>query len=53
VGNVTGNAPPPRPLLMRAMTASSAAAPPPAAEPGETTLEVSVDADVVLSRNPP
>lgn len=52
VGNVTGNTPPPRPFVMRAATAA-AAAPAPAAEPGETTLEVSVDADVVLSRNPP
>jgi len=51
VGNVTGSNPP-RPLLMRAMTAA-AAGPAPAAEPGETMLEVSVDADVVLSRNPP
>ena len=53
VGNVTGNAPPPRPLMMRAVSAAPAAAPPPAAEPGETTLGVAVDADVVLSRNPP
>ena len=50
VGNIAGNAPP-RPFLMR--SAAPAAAPAPAAEPGQTTLEVSVDADVVLSRNPP
>lgn len=53
VGNVTGNAPPPRPL-MRAMAAAPASSPPPpAAAPGEATLGVNVDADVVLSRNPP
>jgi len=52
VGNVTGNTPP-RPLLMRAMTAAAPAAPPPAAEPGDTTLQVTVDADVVLSRYRP
>jgi len=52
VGNVSGNAPP-RPFLMRAAASAAAAEPPPAAAPGETTLEVSVEADVVLSRNPP
>jgi uncharacterized protein len=52
VGNVTGNVPP-RPFMLKAMSAGAAAPPPPAAEPGRTTLEVSVDADVVLSRNPP
>jgi len=52
VGNVSGSIQP-RPLLMRAAAANEAAAPPPAAAPGETTLEVNVDADVVLSRNPP
>ncbi|MBV8534990.1 MAG: SIMPL domain-containing protein [Alphaproteobacteria bacterium] len=52
VGNVSGNAPP-RPFLMRAAAPAAATAPAPAAEPGEATLEVSVDADVVLSRNPP
>lgn len=53
VGNVTGNNPP-RPFLMRAtVTPAPAAAQPPAAAPGETTLEVNVDADVALSRNPP
>lgn len=52
VGNVTGNNPP-RPLLMRAMTAAAPTAPPPAAEPGDTTLQVTVDADVVLSRYRP
>jgi predicted secreted protein len=52
VGNVSGNAPP-QPFLMRTAAPAAAAAPPPAAQPGETTLEVSVDADVVLSRNPP
>lgn len=52
VGNVSGNLPP-RPVLMRAMTAASPATPPPSAEPGNTTLQVTVDADVVLARNPP
>lgn len=52
VGNVTGPVPP-RPLMMRAMAAASPAAPPPVAEPGEATLQVAVDADVVLARNPP
>lgn len=50
VGNVSGNVPP-RPLFTSAMARETA--PPPAAEPGETTLTVTVDADVVLSRNPP
>jgi predicted secreted protein len=53
VGNVGGNVSP-RPVLMRTMAApASSSSPPPAAEPGKTTLEVSVDADVMLSRNPP
>jgi predicted secreted protein len=47
VGNVTGAGTPIRPLqMMRA--AAAAPAPPPAAEPGETTLEVAVSAEVVL-----
>lgn len=50
VGNVSGNQPPPRPLLMAARAEAAA---PPAAEPGETTLTVTASADVVLSRNPP
>ncbi|HEX9465798.1 MAG TPA: SIMPL domain-containing protein [Alphaproteobacteria bacterium] len=47
IGNVTGAGTPIRPLqMMRA--AAAAPAPPPAAEPGETTLEVAVSAEVVL-----
>jgi len=45
VGNVSSGGPAPRPRLMTAMAAE---APPPAAAPGETTLQVNVNADVVL-----
>ena len=45
VGNVSSGGPSPRPRLMSAMAAE---APPPAAAPGETTLQVNVNADVVL-----
>jgi uncharacterized protein len=38
----------PRPMMMRAEAAGAAAAPP-VAEPGETTVRVSVDAEVVLA----
>jgi len=45
VGNVSTGGQPPRPRLMTAMAAE---APPAAATPGETTLQVNVNADVVL-----
>ncbi len=45
VGNVSAGGQPPRPLLRQAMAAEAA---PPAATPGETTLQVNVNADVVL-----
>lgn len=51
VSNVSGSQPPPRPFLMGAM-AKEAVTPVPA-EPGVTTLTVTANADVVLSRNPP
>jgi uncharacterized protein len=51
VGNVSGRQPP-RPFLMRS-AAMPAAAPPPSAEPGDTTLQVTVDADIVLTRKAP
>jgi uncharacterized protein len=48
VGNVDGGRPPPVP--MRAMLAQgSAPMPPPAAEAGDATVQVTVDADVVLA----
>jgi predicted secreted protein len=51
VGQVGGPMPP-RPMVMRAEAA--APAPPPAAEPGETTVRVSVDAEIILvPRNRP
>ena len=46
VGNVDGGRGP-RPVMMRAAMAAQAA-PPPTAEPGETTLQVSVDADILI-----
>lgn len=50
VGQVGGQMPP-RPMMMRA---EAAAAPPPVAEPGETTVRVNVDAEIVLApRSPP
>jgi len=42
----TGGGPGPRPMMMRAEAAGGAA--PPVAEPGETTVRVSVDAEAVL-----
>jgi uncharacterized protein len=45
VGNVTGTQPGPRIFAEKMVTASS---PPPVAEPGEATVTVTVDADVVL-----
>jgi len=46
VGNVGGD----RPIPIRAMTMASAAAPaPPVGEAGDTVVQVSVDADVVLA----
>jgi uncharacterized protein len=45
IGNVSGE----RPIPIRAMTMAAAApAPPPVAEAGDTTVQVSVDADIVL-----
>lgn len=45
VGNVSGD----RPIPIRAMTMAAAApAPPPVAEAGDTTVQLSVDADIVL-----
>jgi predicted secreted protein len=49
VGNVTGDHGP-RPMM--AMRATAAAAPPPVAEPGETTVQVTVDGDAVLAPRP-
>lgn len=49
VGQVGGQMPP-RPVLMRAEAASAAA--PPVGEPGETTVRVSVDAEVILAPRP-
>jgi predicted secreted protein len=46
VGNVGGDRPP-RPVMMREAMAASTM-PPPVAEPGETTVQVTVEADVVL-----
>lgn len=46
VGQVDGTMPP-RPLMMRAEAASAAA--PPVAEPGESTIRVTVDAEIVLA----
>ncbi len=48
LGNVGGNVPQPRPMLMRAEAMAAASAAPPSAEPGETTVQISVEADVVL-----
>jgi predicted secreted protein len=42
-----GGGPGPRPMMMRAEATSSAA--PPVAEPGETTVRISVDAEAVLA----
>lgn len=47
VGQVGGQMPP-RPMLMQA-EARAAAASPPAAEPGETTVRVNVDAEIILA----
>jgi predicted secreted protein len=47
VGNVNSN-PGPRPMMAR-MAPSAASAPPPVAEPGETTVQVTVEADVLLA----
>jgi uncharacterized protein YggE len=45
IGNVSGE----RPIPIRAMAMAAAApAPPPVAEAGDTTVQVSVDADIVL-----
>lgn len=45
VGNVSGG---PRPLAMMRAVAAPAGAPPPSAQAGESTLEVTVSADVVM-----
>jgi predicted secreted protein len=48
VGNVGGDQPPPIRMRAVAMAASPAAAPPPAAEAGDATVAVTVDADILL-----
>jgi uncharacterized protein len=48
IGNVDGSRPPPMPMRKFEM-AASAAMPPPAAEVGDATVQVTVDADVVLA----
>lgn len=47
VGNVSGERPP-VPFMGKAMGANAAPMPPPAAEAGDATVQVSVDADVLL-----
>jgi uncharacterized protein len=47
VGNVDGGRPPPMP--MQRMRAEAAAMPAPVGEPGDATVQVTVDADVVLT----
>jgi uncharacterized protein YggE len=51
VGNVSGDHPP-MPLMRAAMGAAAAAAPPPVAEADDTTVQVSVDADILLGPGP-
>jgi hypothetical protein len=48
VGNVSGTTGP-RPMMAMRMGAGAAPAPPPVAEPGETTVQVSVEADALLA----
>jgi predicted secreted protein len=47
VGNVSGDRNP-RPMMAMRMSPGAAPAPPPVAEPGETTVQVTVDADALL-----
>jgi uncharacterized protein len=48
VGNAVGERPPPRPM-MRSLAMSAPAAPPPVAEGGDATVDVTVQADIVLA----
>jgi predicted secreted protein len=48
IGNVGGDRPPMPLMRSAAMGAMAAAAPPPAAEAGDATVQVSVDADILL-----
>jgi predicted secreted protein len=52
IGGVGGNRPP-QPVAMRAMAAGAAAFAAPSAEPGQTTVQVEVEADIAVAPRAP